>query len=232
MPFESIERMASVLSDRKNFQLSNTHPLLNRLANAGDPMKLLSKFCVQIFGDEIIKGMNECREIFSRVKVDRTRVKPIVKITGEFWAQTTEGDGNFNMFQFLEQEGAQVIVEPIATWLLYMLHQAKQELSDRKNVGINPDERGIAAIIQRLKMKKSHARKLAVFTLAEYLFKREYDRLRGVFHDLPGGLPNQYELQRIAHPYYNSRSKVGKGILRWRKTSITRIKICATWCFH
>ena len=50
-------------------------------------------------------------------------MKPIVKITGEFWAQTTEGDGNFNMFQFLEREGAQVLVEPIGTWIMYMIHQ-------------------------------------------------------------------------------------------------------------
>ena len=35
-----------------------------------------------------------------RSKLIALRVKPIVKITGEFWAQTTEGDGNFNMFQF------------------------------------------------------------------------------------------------------------------------------------
>ena len=32
--------------------------------------------------------------------------------TGEFWAQTTEGDGNFNMFAFLEKGGAEVLVEP------------------------------------------------------------------------------------------------------------------------
>ena len=61
------------------------------------------------------------------VEVDRTRVKPIVKITGEFWAQTTEGDGNFKMFAFLEREGAQVLVEPVGTWIMYMIHQAKQQ---------------------------------------------------------------------------------------------------------
>ena len=59
------------------------------------------------------------------IEVDRTKVKPVVKITGEFWAQITEGDGNFNMFDFLEREGAQVIVEPIATWVAYLLYQAK-----------------------------------------------------------------------------------------------------------
>ena len=61
------------------------------------------------------------------IDVDRLRVKPIVKITGEFWAQTTEGDGNFNMFNFLEREGAQVLVEPIGTWVMYMMHQVMQK---------------------------------------------------------------------------------------------------------
>ncbi len=59
------------------------------------------------------------------IEVDRTKVKPVVKITGEFWAQITEGDGNFHMFDFLEREGAQVMVEPIATWVAYLMYQAK-----------------------------------------------------------------------------------------------------------
>ena len=61
-------------------------------------------------------------------------MKPIVKITGEFWAQTTEGDGNFNMFNFLEREGAQVLVEPIGTWIMYMIHQVMQKYSDLKGL--------------------------------------------------------------------------------------------------
>ena len=61
------------------------------------------------------------QERIAAIEVDRLRVKPIVKITGEFWAQTTEGDGNFHMFDFLEREGAQVLVEPIGTWIMYML---------------------------------------------------------------------------------------------------------------
>ena len=52
-------------------------------------------------------GGKQYRAIEGRtIEVDRLRVKPIVKITGEFWAQTTEGDGNFHMFEFLEREGA------------------------------------------------------------------------------------------------------------------------------
>ena len=65
-------------------------------------------------------------------------MKPIVKITGEFWAQTTEGDGNYRMFSFLEREGAQVLVEPIGTWIMYMIHQAKQANADK--AGVTEDE--------------------------------------------------------------------------------------------
>jgi len=46
------------------------------------------------------------------------------KITGEFWAQITEGDGNFHMFEFLEREGAQVIVDHRHV-VAYLMYQAK-----------------------------------------------------------------------------------------------------------
>ena len=49
----------------------------------------------------------------------------MVKITGEFWAQLTEGDGNFNMFTFLEGEGAHVLVDSVGNWIMYLMHQAK-----------------------------------------------------------------------------------------------------------
>jgi len=94
----------------------------------------LGKFLEQLYSDEYTDALNHCRDRFNSIKVDRLKVKPIVKITGEFWAQTTEGDGNFNMFRFLHKEGAQLIVEPIATWINYLIHQAIQETSDRRGL--------------------------------------------------------------------------------------------------
>ena len=41
------------------------------------------------------------------VEVDRTRVKPIVKITGEFWAQLTEGDGTSICLPFWNRKAPQ-----------------------------------------------------------------------------------------------------------------------------
>jgi predicted nucleotide-binding protein (sugar kinase/HSP70/actin superfamily) len=86
------------------------------------------KFLDQLRGDYYTVAFRQCAELINReIEVDYTRPKPTVKITGEFWAQTTEGDGNFNMFPFLEREGAEVLVEPIATWIAYMLNQARTQ---------------------------------------------------------------------------------------------------------
>ena len=78
-------------------------------------------------GQQTTDALHAARERLEQIEVDRLRVKPLVKVTGEFFAQTTEGDGNFHMFQFLEREGAEIKVEPIANWIMYLLWQAQGE---------------------------------------------------------------------------------------------------------
>src|SRR5437016_5249829 len=94
----------------------------------------LAKVKEHLYGKEYLDSIDACREKLNSIEVDRLRVKPIVKITGEFWAQITEGDGNFHMFEFLERGGAQVLVEPIATWVAYMLHQVQLNGANRKAI--------------------------------------------------------------------------------------------------
>ena len=43
----------------------------------------------------------------------------MVKITGEFYLQTVEGDPNYNIHRWLEAEGAEVYPAPIVVWLDY-----------------------------------------------------------------------------------------------------------------
>jgi predicted nucleotide-binding protein (sugar kinase/HSP70/actin superfamily) len=62
------------------------------------------------------------RKKFDAIEVDRLQVKPKIKITGEFWLQTHEGDGNYNIKRWLEQEGSEVMPPPVAVWLGYLLH--------------------------------------------------------------------------------------------------------------
>jgi len=55
----------------------------------------------------IVHALWRCRSLFESIELDRTLAKPKVSIIGEFWAMTTEGDGNYQLQQFLESEGAE-----------------------------------------------------------------------------------------------------------------------------
>jgi predicted nucleotide-binding protein (sugar kinase/HSP70/actin superfamily) len=177
----------------------------------------LGKFLNQIYSDDLMKALREVRDRFDSIPVDRTRVKPMVKITGEFWAQTTEGDGNFNMFRFLEKEGAQAIVEPIGTWICYLMHQAKQEARDKSGLDLVADGVSRWNIPKVFKSRMNTQKKLAMLTVAETIFKREYNRIIEALGDLAHHLCDQYELQRLGHPFYNTRAGGGEGHLEVAK---------------
>ena len=182
-----------------------------------DTAEYLGKFVNQLAGDDMTASLERCRDMFDEVEIDRLRVKPIVKITGEFWAQTTEGDGNFNMFDFLEREGAQVMVEPVGTWITYMIHQVVQKYRDTKGLAEGAVLPPMWRLDKRLKIEINHRNKLAKLALAETIFKREYHRLVDALGPLGHHLADQYELQRIGHPFYNSRAGGGEGHLEVAK---------------
>jgi predicted nucleotide-binding protein (sugar kinase/HSP70/actin superfamily) len=187
------------------------------LSGFKDTAEYLGKFVNQLTGDDITASLHRCRDMFNEVEVDRLRVKPIVKITGEFWAQTTEGDGNFNMFRFLEREGAQVLVEPIGTWIMYMIHQVIQKYRDTKGLDVGATLPPLWRLDQRTKIEWSFRNKVAKLKLAEAIFKREYHRIVDALGGLAHHLADQYELQRMGHPFYNSRAGGGEGHLEVAK---------------
>jgi predicted nucleotide-binding protein (sugar kinase/HSP70/actin superfamily) len=98
-----------------------------------------------------------------------------------------------------------------------MIHQAKQQHNDRKGVGedeaMPPQWRIDRRIKNELKMRKSTAQ----LTIAEAIFKREWNRLREALNGIPHELTDQYELQRLGHPFYNSRAGGGEGHLEVAK---------------
>ncbi len=214
---ECMDILQDTFRRKRPWRLEGKFASLMRKGGLGETAEYVGKFLNQLWGDDLTSALREVRDRFDSIAVDRTRLKPMVKITGEFWAQTTEGDGNFNMFRFLEKEGAQVIVEPIGTWICYLMHQAKQQARD---------ERGLDLLAQGVskwnvpKVLKSHANtqeKLAKLTAAENIFKREYNRLIEALGGLAHHLTDQYELQRLGHPFYNSRAAGGEGHLEVAK---------------
>ena len=150
-------------------------------------------------------AMKEVRRRFDAVEVDRLRVKPLVKITGEFYLQTVEGDPNYNIHRWLEAEGAEVYPAAITIWLDYLMRLAGQEFED--HIGI-----------------ERHARlKLAGIRTGQALLRWTHARMRRALNGAPRALPDQYELRRLAAPYYNSRLNGGEGDMLVGK---------ALWAYH
>jgi predicted nucleotide-binding protein (sugar kinase/HSP70/actin superfamily) len=140
-----------------------------------------------------VRAMREVRELFDAVEVDRTRVKPVVKITGEFYLQTVEGEVNHNIHRWLEGEGAEVYPAAVTVWLDYLLRHAAQNFEDR------------IGIVRGARLRK------ALVHVGHGLLRWTYNRMRGALADVPHELPDQYELRRLASPYYYSRLSGGEG---------------------
>ncbi|MDT8324149.1 MAG: activator of (R)-2-hydroxyglutaryl-CoA dehydratase [Bacteroidota bacterium] len=213
----AMEHVASAIEAAPVYTLPAALQRIPWLRKRRRGLENLVKFRRQLFGREMTALMQDCRTVFSSVRVDRTRVCPKVKITGEFWAQTTEGDGNFRMFDFLEQEGAEVMIEPVAPWLMYLLHQEKQALRDRRLLEVPPGARGWRRFTSTARALRAYLRRWLLLTVSEKLYAREYRKLRHRLDCVPQDMQDQYQLQRIAHPYYHSRIEGGEGHLEIAK---------------
>jgi predicted nucleotide-binding protein (sugar kinase/HSP70/actin superfamily) len=211
---ECMEIMYHRMKDKKYFDFNSK---LGSLMKKMPGSNYIQRFVEQVMSDYYLETLKTIRDKFNDIKVDRTRVKPICKVTGEFWAQTTEGDGNFNMFPFLEREGAQLLVEPIATWILYMLHQAKNMYHDRRGIKEGEEAPKSFEVLKKLKNLTGYKKTVTVLTIAEKVFDREYNRIRNIFDGMPHELANQLEMQRLGHPFYNSRVEGGEGHLEIAK---------------
>jgi predicted nucleotide-binding protein (sugar kinase/HSP70/actin superfamily) len=165
------------------------------------------------YGKPYLEALEACRARINEVEVDRTKVKPVVKITGEFWASITEGDGNFNMFRFLEREGAQVIVEPVATWVAYLLCQAKARALNNKEVKAHHEQLAWYDFKRKLSREMAYRAKILGFTIGEsmwaYFYHRVGEKLGGLAHKLV----DQRELARLAEPFYHRFARGGEGHL-------------------
>jgi hypothetical protein len=97
-----------------------------------------------------------------------------------------------------------------------MIHQVVQRYRDHKGL----DEGAIlppAWHPKRAKIEWSFRNKLAKLKLAEAIFKREYHKIVDALGGIGHHLADQYEMQRLGHPYYNSRSGGGEGHLEIAK---------------
>jgi len=229
---KAVAKMADTIAEHfhynRGFELQDIVPaflLPNRESRWYRFPNSLGKLWSHLYGDALTTILPVAANELRNIEVDWLRVKPVVKVIGEFWAQMTESDGNFRMLEFLEKEGAEVSIEPISSWLLYLLHQKKAQVTYRQKMEAYavPWTTPKKALVSRV---SSLSKKLG-FTLSAKIYLDHFRRLAKLL-----GLPSQLlapqkTLSTLAAPYYNTLLRGGEGHLEVGKTLYyARHRVC------
>ena len=229
---EAVDGLCEDLKNRKSFEVERAapdwaKPKFENNKILRNTFNVFGKWHENMWGKDYLGALQAAREKLNSIEVDRTKVKPVVKITGEFWAQLTEGDGNFHMFEFLEREGAQVLVEPIATWVAYLMYQAKAHAIAKWPV--NRPHRNP----KWYEAKKQFANYIGLHKklwgigagqrMWNFFYHRTIRQMGGITHHLV----SQKELADLANPFYNQFARGGEGHLEVGKNVYYTIhKLC------
>lgn len=146
----------------------------------------------------IFKAMKKAGQIFNQVECDYTQVKPLVKITGEFWASITEGDGNYHLKQWLMDEGAEVVQEPLTGWVEHLLYS--REIKSQAKRGT--EEKKSAPYLNELK--------LAFFRRT---VNTVYNYYRAAMNFKADNTISNKTLAKYAHKYYNKHMGGGEAYM-------------------
>ncbi len=161
------------------------------------------------------------RKRFAAIEVDRLQPKPRVSFFGEFWAMTTEGDGNYDMQRFIEAEGGEVLPSSVTAWLLFMIWEGIRDSQHRFDLRKHDQGRkGLDGVDTRARLLKLYA---------------GYGIVQGLFQGMANAvglhgqtLPNMWENARVAGEYYNNDLRGGKGHLEVGKLIVNTLKKKAT----
>jgi predicted nucleotide-binding protein (sugar kinase/HSP70/actin superfamily) len=169
----------------------------------------------------ILVALVKARRVLRNVEVDRTLVKPKVSVIGEFWAMTTEGDGNYGLQRFLESEGAEVDIQTVTNWILFMIWEQRWDTKQRMDLrSLDKGKKGLQGV--------NVPKKLASLWVAEKI-------VRGMFQVFANtlGLHN-YHLSDMdlvaetAKDYYNNHLRGGEGHMEVGKLILNVMKKKAT----
>jgi predicted nucleotide-binding protein (sugar kinase/HSP70/actin superfamily) len=158
-------------------------------------------------GTNVFVALNKCRPIFEALEVDKLRPKAKSAIIGEFWAMTTEGDGNYALQKFLESEGAECDIQLTTAWLLYNIWEVARDTRVRAELreadggayGLEGmDEIGVA--------KRGAMLRLAELGLR--LGFKAFATPAGLYH-YP--LPDMDKVAEVADEFYSNDLRGGEG---------------------
>jgi predicted nucleotide-binding protein (sugar kinase/HSP70/actin superfamily) len=191
-----------------------------------EALKQAKRICYDALLKEksILAALVRSQRLFRKIEVDRSQVKPKVAIIGEFWAMTTEGDGNYQLQRFLEKEGAEADIQFVCAWILYNIWEVTFDTKNRVNLrGTDGGRSGLAGTGQ-----------FGIFLREIGLWVGD-KALRTAFQTFAhaGGffgyhLPDMHEVAEVAAPYYNNDLRGGEGHMEVGKLILNVVKSKAT----
>ena len=128
--------------------------------------------------------------------------KAKVMVMGEFWAAMTEGDGNYNLHRFLEEEGAECIPQPLINRLMLSIWEAEYKLHKEETLADEGAKR----------VDFSNVKTRVLIKLTKFAFKAHftlYAKAIGL-HDYE--IPDMDKLAALAKEYYTLECEGGEGL--------------------
>jgi len=155
-------------------------------------------------GNSVVSNLWKCRKILADVKIDRSQPKPVVSIIGEFWAMTTEGEGNYDLQRFLESEGAEVDIQPIVNWLLFMVWENTYDIKLRME--LREDDTNAKKALDG----KNPTKTLWILKGADKIIRSVFQTFAHAvgLYDYP--LPDMDEIAELAKPFYDNNVRGGE----------------------
>ena len=147
----------------------------------------------------ILSTLKKCKIRLDKVPLERLQVKPKVSVIGEFWAMTTEGDGNYHLQQFLEKEGAEVDIQPVTNWTLYMIWSVRYDIQQQLKLKNNWKK--------IFKLRKT----LFLLRVANFIMRKWFDRYAKAIGLNDYHLADMDSLADDSHEYYANELRGGEG---------------------
>jgi predicted nucleotide-binding protein (sugar kinase/HSP70/actin superfamily) len=171
----------------------------------------------------LLRAVRDSRRDLAAVRVDRTRTKPKVAIIGEFWAMTTEGDGNYRLQRFLEQEGAEVDIQLVTAWLFYNIWSVRHDTRKRMDLrGEDGGRYGLAGVDVR--------KRLLMLAVAERVLLWTFQLAARALGLRGYRFADQNEIAEVSHAFYDNNLRGGEGHMEVGKLilNIARAKVNMT----
>jgi predicted nucleotide-binding protein (sugar kinase/HSP70/actin superfamily) len=172
----------------------------------------------------ILRALLRSKKLFEAVEVDRTIPKPKVAIIGEFWAMTTEGDGNYKLQRFIEEEGAEADIQFVTAWILYNIWEVRFDTKQRALLrGMDKSKYGLAGTGEYGVL----TRKIGLW-LGDKALRAAFQTFAyaGGFYGYH--LPDMDAVAEVAAPYYNNDLRGGEGHMEVGKLILNVAKSKAT----